>query len=198
MSPVTLNSNDECRGQMETNFFGPLALTRLILPAMRARKSGTIVQISSTAGFEARPTRSMYSASKVALEAFSEALADEVSSLGIRVLIVSPGAFRSNFSSAVQAPSRKLPIEYEGTIVSQMMDYMRALQVSKGPGDVEKGVSAIFDVVMRTGVGDGMERFLRLPLGKDGAARWEIKLKNLKENLDGTEHIWKSTDADDA
>lgn len=183
---------------MDTNFFGPMSLTRLVLPAMRARKSGTIIQISSTAGIEARATRSMYSASKFALEAASEALAAEVASFGIRVLIVSPGWFQSNFSSAVIAPARPLPKDYEYTIVWQMTSYMRSLQTGKAPGDVEKGVGAIFDVVMKKGLAEGMEEYLRLPLGKDGAARWEVKLANLKANLDGTEKIWRSTDADDA
>jgi hypothetical protein len=74
---------------------------------------------------------------------------------------------------------------------------VRGLVGYGAPGDVEKGVSAIFDVVMRQGVGKGMEDYLRLPLGKDGAARWEIKLANLRANLDATEKIWSSTDADD-
>jgi short-subunit dehydrogenase len=63
---------------METNFFGPVALTRLILPGMRERGSGCIVNMSSTAGIEAKPSRTMYCASKFALEAFSEALSEEV------------------------------------------------------------------------------------------------------------------------
>jgi hypothetical protein len=63
---------------METNFFGPVALTRLILPGMRERGSGVVVNMSSTAGIEAKPSRTMYCASKFALEAFSEALSEEV------------------------------------------------------------------------------------------------------------------------
>jgi hypothetical protein len=71
------------------------------------------------------------------------------------------------------------------------------MTIGKAPGDVEKGAQAIFDVIMKTGMAEGMEDYLRLPLGKDGSARWEIKLANLKANLDGTEKIWKSTDADE-
>lgn len=181
---------------MNTNFFGPMSLTRLILPAMRARKSGTIVQFSSTAGFEAKPTRSMYSASKFALEGASEALAAEVSPFNIRVLIVSPGWFQSNFASASTKPEMGMPEEYRGSVVGEMMDNMKKMAEMKAPGDVEKGVQAIFDVVMGEGMGEGMEGFLRLPLGRDGAKRWEVKIANLKANLDGTERIWRSTDAE--
>lgn len=108
-------SDEQCRQQMETNFFGPMNLIRHILPSMRERKSGIIVNISSTAGIEARATRTLYSGSKFALEAFSEALHAEVSPLGIRVLIVEPRAFRTPFGSKTIAPAHPLPPEYEGT-----------------------------------------------------------------------------------
>jgi len=61
---------------------------------------------------------------------------------------------------------------------------------------VEKGVQAIWDVVMKTGQAEAMEEFVRLPLGKDGSARWEVKLEELKRNLDGTQKIWANTDRD--
>jgi len=93
---------------MATNFFGPLTLTRLILPSMRLRHSGTVVQISSATGLEAKPSRSLYSASKFALEAFSEALYHEVKPLGIHVLLVEPGWFGTNFSRALARPEAAL------------------------------------------------------------------------------------------
>lgn len=185
---------------METNFFAPMALTRLVLPQMRTRRSGTVVNISSTAGIEARPSRTLYSASKFALEAFSEALSAEVAPLGVRVLIVEPGWFGTNFTNALSVPEVEMPGGYEGTVVQQIVH--NAVKYTKGsgpvqaPGDVEKGVNAIFDVVMKTGLAEGMDEFLRLPLGKDGSARWKIKLEGLQKNLDGTEPIWSQTDYD--
>jgi NAD(P)-dependent dehydrogenase (short-subunit alcohol dehydrogenase family) len=85
----------ELRAMFDVGVFGPAALIRAVLPHMRARGSGTIVQISSMGGQMSFAGFSAYSATKFALEGMSEALADEVRPLGIRVLIVEPGAFRT-------------------------------------------------------------------------------------------------------
>ncbi|RDL37147.1 NAD(P)-binding Rossmann-fold containing protein [Venustampulla echinocandica] len=192
-------SVEEVRAQMETNYFGPLTLTRLVLPTMRARRSGTIVQISSTAGIEAKASRSAYCASKWALEAMSEALYNELEPLGVRVLLVEPGAFRSGFAGAVNIPKAALPKDYEGTITQQVMDAVVKMGVDEKsiPGDVHKGCRAIFDVVMKSGQAEGTEEFLRLPLGKDSAKRWRVKIGDLQRTLEGTEKLWSVTDADD-
>jgi NAD(P)-dependent dehydrogenase (short-subunit alcohol dehydrogenase family) len=84
---------EELRGQLETNFFGQVAMTKAVLPAMRAQGSGHIIMVSSIAGLAANPLTSSYSASKFALEGWSEALRIELLSLGIRVVLVEPGAF---------------------------------------------------------------------------------------------------------
>lgn len=86
---------------MNTNFFGPLYTMQAVLPAMRAQRSGTIINISSGAAQDPLPACSLYSASKAALEAASEALAKEVAPHNISVLIVEPGNFRTNFVGAV-------------------------------------------------------------------------------------------------
>lgn len=86
----------ELRAQFETNFFGHVAVTRAVLPQMRKQKSGHIINISSISGLVSYPMTSSYSASKHALEAWSEALRIEVRSLGIRVVLVEPGAFESD------------------------------------------------------------------------------------------------------
>jgi NAD(P)-dependent dehydrogenase (short-subunit alcohol dehydrogenase family) len=182
---------------MDTNFFGPMALTRLVLPAMRKRRSGTVVNISSAAGIEAKASRTQYCASKFALEAFSESLYNEMKPFGVRVLIVEPGAFGSKFAQNVVLPKTKLPDDYKGSITEMTVKAVQNMTgIAPPPGDVEKGVQAIFDVVMKTGQADGIEEFIRLPLGKDNAGAWERKLTDLRRNLDGTEKIWTNTDHD--
>lgn len=96
--------------QINTNFFGPLYTLQAALPGMRAQKSGTIVNISSVAARDPLAACSLYSASKAALEAASEALAKEVAPHNIRVLIVEPGNFRTNFVSAVSHSSASCTI----------------------------------------------------------------------------------------
>lgn len=74
---------------------------------------------------------------------------------------------------------------------------MATMVPSPAKGDVKKGVQAIFDMVMKEGQAEGLTGYLRLPLGKDGSAKWEVKIKELKENLDRTEKIWRGTDVDE-
>jgi NAD(P)-dependent dehydrogenase (short-subunit alcohol dehydrogenase family) len=87
---------EELRLQFETNFFGAVAMTKAALPVMRRQRSGHIIQVSSIGGLSGSVTVSSYSASKHALEGWSESLRLEVNSLGIKVVLVEPGAFRTD------------------------------------------------------------------------------------------------------
>ncbi|HLH09386.1 MAG TPA: SDR family oxidoreductase [Terriglobales bacterium] len=87
---------DEIRKQFETNFFGHVAVTKEVIPFMRAQKSGRIIMVTSIAGRVGQPVVGSYSASKFALEGWSEALRIELRSLGIRVVLVEPGAFETD------------------------------------------------------------------------------------------------------
>ena len=90
---------DELHAQLETNFFGQVATAKAVLPAMRAQRSGHIIMVSSISGLAANPVTSSYSASKFALEGWSEALRIELHSLGIRVVLVEPGAYDTDIWS---------------------------------------------------------------------------------------------------
>jgi NAD(P)-dependent dehydrogenase (short-subunit alcohol dehydrogenase family) len=87
---------DELRMQFETNFFGAVAMTKAVLPTMRRQRSGHIIQVSSIVGLQGAVTVSSYSASKHALEGWSESLRMEVHSLGIQVVLVEPGSFQTD------------------------------------------------------------------------------------------------------
>src|ERR1700723_1259053 len=93
-------SEAEARAQIETNLFGALWVTQAVLPVMRAQKSGHIIQISSIGGVNAFPTIGLYHASKWGLEGFSQALAAEVAGFGIKVTIVEPGGFATDWGGA--------------------------------------------------------------------------------------------------
>lgn len=179
-------SVDEIRQQMETNFFGAVAVTKEVLPLMRKQGSGHIVQISSQAGFRAAGGFGVYNASKFALEGFSEALAQEVASFGIKVTIVEPGPFRTQFlAGSMKLPQQKLDA-YSKTPVAQMYTYMERMN-GKQEGDPVKGAGAIVDYVYSD------KTNLRLPLGKTTIAGLRAKLASVEKDIAANESIAIST-----
>jgi NAD(P)-dependent dehydrogenase (short-subunit alcohol dehydrogenase family) len=135
-------SQREARDQMEVNFFGALWVTQAALPIMRRQRTGHIIQVSSGAGVATAANFGMYSASKFALEAFSEALAQEVEPFGIHVTMVEPGLFATDFSTSIQH-AVKLPVyNPRRQQVLQMLDLALGT-----PGDPAATVPALFEVV---------------------------------------------------
>jgi NAD(P)-dependent dehydrogenase (short-subunit alcohol dehydrogenase family) len=149
----------EVEALFRTNVFGPLALIQTVLPGMRARRSGTIVNISSIAGQLSLAGSGFYSASKFALEGLTEALRDEVAPLGIRVMLVDPGAFRTDFSGRSLRGTRHAIADYAETVGPRRKENDRSDGTQRG--DPAKGAQAIVDVVG----GDTLP--LRLHLGSD-------------------------------
>ncbi|SEP48472.1 oxidoreductase [Amycolatopsis saalfeldensis] len=98
-----------------TNFFGPVALIKAVLPGMRARRAGAVVNVSSIAGRLAAPGSGYYSATKFALESMSDALRKEAAPLGIKVIVVEPGAFRTDFASRSLQQAGQAIADYAGT-----------------------------------------------------------------------------------
>ncbi|KAE8354350.1 putative short chain oxidoreductase/dehydrogenase [Aspergillus coremiiformis] len=186
-------SVQDAREQMETNFFGPLRIIRAVLPGMRERRGGTMVNISSTAGVRALPTYSLYSASKFAMEGLSEGLASEVAAFNVRVILVEPGAFYTNFLTSGSAAYRPVSEVYRDTETGRRLASLQAMHAQQR-GDPVKAARRIFDTVMGEGMAAGRQTYLRLPLGPDCLEAVRQKLGQLQENYDAMEDIASSTD----
>jgi short-subunit dehydrogenase len=126
---------DEIRQQFETNFFGLIRVTQAVLPVMRKRQSGVIVNISSGAGRFGYPGGSAYVSTKFAVEDLSESLAYEVYPFSIKVVVVEPGFVRTNFSKAVMVAKRsQSPSSQYSTIMNKMASsFEQMLQNSSLP-----------------------------------------------------------------
>lgn len=152
-------SEAELRDLFDVQVFGPAALVRAVLPHMRARRRGAIVQMSSMGGQMSFAGFSAYSGTKFALEGMSEALRAEVEPLGIKVLVVEPGAFRTTLMSNATASGEELP-DYTATVGAT-----RAM-VERGdgeqPGDPAKAAAVILAALAAP------HTPLHLPLGPDG------------------------------
>lgn len=182
-------TDEELRDLMDVHVFGPAALVRAVLPGMRARGSGAIVQISSMGGrlsFAAVPA---YSATKFALEGYSEALAAEVAPFGIRVLIVEPGAFRTGLHGA--AMRMTTPIAAYDAVTGPVRAMQAAFDGAQ-PGDPAKAAAAI-----RTAL-DADEPPLRLPLGSDAADAIAAALDRQRAELRAWDAVARGTDLDPA
>ncbi|MFZ3597943.1 oxidoreductase [Streptomyces sp. BH104] len=181
-------SDAELRDLMDLHFFGPAALTRAVLPHMRGRGSGTIVQLTSMGGRFAFAGVGAYCATKFALEGLSEALAAEVAPLGIRVLIVEPGAFRTGFAGSADLTPVSTLDAYQDTVGP----VLAALPGGSGqePGDPAKAAAAILTAV------DADEAPLRLPLGNDAVDAIAAQLDGSRAELAAWEKLARSTDFD--
>jgi NAD(P)-dependent dehydrogenase (short-subunit alcohol dehydrogenase family) len=182
---------DEAKAKVlfETNYWGVFRMCRAVLLSMRERKTGTIVNVSSIGGLQSLPTSGVYSASKFALEALSESLSLEVASFNIRVLIVEPGAFRTNFLGADAMQPHPTSEAYKGTVVETVNKRFKEME-GKQIGDTEKGVQRIYEFV----VGEGRTDLLRLPIGSDCYDRATKALREKLENIESLRDVAYSTD----
>jgi NAD(P)-dependent dehydrogenase (short-subunit alcohol dehydrogenase family) len=182
---VEETGDDDLRRLMELHFFGPAALTRAVLPHMRARRSGAIVQISSLAGQLSVPGMSSYSAGKFALEGFSVALAQEVRPLGIKVLIGQPGAMRTNFAGPAISESQHIA-DYEPT-VGELRAHVAEV-TGQQAGDPKKVAAALL-----TALADENTP-VRLPLGNDAFDRLTADAQLISQERAAWEKVSRGTD----
>jgi NAD(P)-dependent dehydrogenase (short-subunit alcohol dehydrogenase family) len=160
----------------QINVFGLLRVTRAVLPHMRRRRSGHIVNLSSIGGLTGSPGWGIYNSTKFAVEGLSEALAAELVPLGIRVTIVEPGAFRTNFlGDSLSVATGTLP-DYDATVGSTRA-YRRDMNGAQD-GDPVRGANAIVDAVK------SLNPPLHLLLGADAYQRATKKLADLKAQFE--------------
>ncbi|RKS75531.1 short-subunit dehydrogenase [Motilibacter peucedani] len=134
-------TEDELVAQLDTNVLGPFRVVQAALPILRAQGSGHVVQVSSIGGVGAFAGLSAYHASKWALEAMSESLAAEVAGFGIRVTIVEPGGFATDWAGASARRSERLEV------YAAMWDAVAARRGAAAPGDPEAAAQALLEVV---------------------------------------------------
>lgn len=182
-------SMEEARQQMETNFFAVLALCQAVLPIMRNQNSGHIVQISSMSGVCANSGTGLYNASKFALEGMSEALAIEIKPLNIRLTLVEPGPFRTDWAGASSLRSKNIIEDYSsgaGARISLLQN-----NSGKQPGDPAKGAKAILKAI------NSANPPLRLVLGKPALDAIRGKFKQVEEELSEWEAVTLDTSFDE-
>jgi len=183
---VEESSMAEFRNQFEVNFFGAVAVTKAVLPRMRERKAGHIINITSMGGFITMPGIAAYHASKFALEGFSESLGKEVRHLGIRVTAVAPGSFRTDWAgrSMVRAPRSIAAYDEVMNPIRERRQRVSGQQL----GDPQKAAQAILKLA-RNGTPPA-----HLLLGSDAFKLADEKLALLQAEFDAWKDVTLSTD----
>lgn len=180
-------SADEVRRVYETNVFGLLNITRAVLPYMRAARSGHVINLSSVGGYASGPGFGVYCSTKFAVEGLSEALHAELAPVGVKVTVVEPGYFRTEFlegNSLVESPSTIA--DYDST-AGEVRKIAKAVTLNQ-PGDPDKLAQAMITLV------EAKKAPLRLPLGSDCVAAIEAKNAFVADELQTWREVSVSTD----
>lgn len=179
------SSIDELQRQFAANVFGPVAMIKAVLPGMRERRRGHIVNVTSMGGFITMPGISFYCGSKFALEGISEALGKEVKPFGIRVTALAPGQFRTDWAGRSMERTPRSVADYDA-----IMDPIRAARQGKSgnqPGDPDKAAQALLTLVAAE------DPPSRLFLGKDALALVTQKLEQMRTEVAAWETLSRST-----
>jgi NAD(P)-dependent dehydrogenase (short-subunit alcohol dehydrogenase family) len=186
LAAVEEGDDSDIRAMFDTNFFGLAAMTRAVLPIMRAQKSGAIVNVSSIGGFIGNPGSGYYAATKFAVEGLSEALSKEVAPLGIKVIIVEPGPFRTDWGGRSLKTPKKSIDAYAETAIARR----RQIQGYSGnqPGDPVRASEAIITAVERE------HPPLRLPLGAFAYELMGTEIEALRKEHASLEQIARGAD----
>ena len=181
IAAIEEGEDDQVRAQFETNFFGLVATTRRVLPGMRERRGGHIVNVSSIGGLVGFGATGYYHATKFAVEGMSESLNIEVAPLGIKVTIVEPGPFRTDWAGRSLVESKTVIDDYAPTAGKRRRETRD--RSGKQPGDPVRGAEAIIQAV------ESANPPLRLLLGAPALKLAYDRLDSLRANFDA----WKET-----
>jgi NAD(P)-dependent dehydrogenase (short-subunit alcohol dehydrogenase family) len=182
---------EDFRAQIETNLFGPVNVTRAVLPVMRRQRSGLVVTISSTAGIVGMEFSSAYAASKFAVEGWMESLTPEVAPFGIRTMLVEPGFFRTELLSPESTNFAKSLIEDYATRTEQTVAALKGLNGLQ-PGDPAKLADALVHLAGQD------EPPLRFVAGADAIEYIETKARLLLSQADAHRELSSSLSFDEA
>ncbi len=186
LAAIEEGEDADIRAMFETNFFGLAAMIRAVLPVMRAQKSGAIVNISSMGGFIGFPGSGYYAGTKFAVEGLSESLSKEVAPFGIKVLIVEPGPFRTDWGGrSLKVPKRAMEAYAETAIARR--NQIRSYSGTQ-PGDPVRAAEAIIATV------DQPNPPLRLPLGNFAYDAMRAEIEALRKEAETVETVARGAD----
>jgi NAD(P)-dependent dehydrogenase (short-subunit alcohol dehydrogenase family) len=188
-SGIEEGEDEKIRAQFETNVFGLIQMTQAVLPGMRSRRKGHIVNVSSIGGLRSFGATGFYHATKYAVEGLSETLSIETAPLGIRVLLVEPGPFRTDWAgrSSLHTPTKIA--DYEPTVGVRMKTSVEGS--GKQKGDPARGAAAIIQAV------EAENPPLRLLLGKVAYDLAAGKLELLKKDFEAWKEVSLGADFPD-
>jgi NAD(P)-dependent dehydrogenase (short-subunit alcohol dehydrogenase family) len=176
----------ELRRQFEVNVFGAVAMMKAVLPFMRERRAGHIINITSMGGYITMPGIGYYCGSKFALEAISETLSKEVEDFGIQVSAIAPGQFRTDWAGRSMTRTNRTISDY-----NQLMDPVRQARQNKSgkqPGDPAKAAQVLLQII------EAPKPPTHLLLGDDALRFVREKLQNLNSEFAAWENVTRSTD----
>ncbi|MBR8832772.1 MAG: SDR family NAD(P)-dependent oxidoreductase [Stigonema ocellatum SAG 48.90 = DSM 106950] len=174
-------SEEAIQRQFATNVFGALNMIKAVLPGLRQQRSGHILNISSVGGFVSFAGTGIYCSTKFALEGLSEALSKEVAPLGIKVTIIEPGAFRTDFNGRSLATPEHLIDDYASTS-GEFLKWIRETDGTQ-PGDPDKAAQAMIQAV------ESHNPPLRLALGADALHLISEKLSSVKAEMEAWKQV---------
>ena len=184
-------SPEEFRAQIETTLFGPVNVTRAVLPVMRDQRSGLLVTISSTAGIVGQEFCTAYAAAKFGVEGWMESLTAELAPFGIRTMLVEPGFFRTELLTPESTKYAESSIEDYAERTKQTVTAWKRMNGQQG-GDPAKLANALVQLASQE------EPPLRFAAGADAIATVEQKARDLLAQADAYRELSSNLDHDDA